>query len=85
MINLHLYFIRYNWKIVAIWLMAMWSVLMVLVCLRTISNPIVGWRREDSRGERLLNGGTLRVGKAFSEMSPRSEGPFDQRVGEENK
>ena len=64
--------------------MAMWSVLMVLECLRTISIPIVGWRR-DTLGGKLLNGGTLRGGKAFSEMSPRSEGPFDHRAGEENK
>ena len=61
-IILHLYFIRYNWKIVAIWLKAMWSVLMVLVCLRTISIPIVGWSW-DTLGEILLNGGTLRGGK----------------------
>ena len=63
-IILHLYFIRYNWKIVAIWLMAMWSVLMVLVCLRTISIPFVGWRK-DTWGEIFLNGGTLRRGESF--------------------
>ena len=36
-------------------------------------------------GKYFWTGEHLGGGKAFSEMSPRSEGPFDQRVGEKNK